>query len=132
MKKTEENFCYQPAQFLDGLIARLGVHSSSALARVVGLSPSIISKVRHQRLAISSEILLKIHESTDIPIRELRRMMGDNRKYFSPFKGDVARYQTGVRTRPGRPGLATLPIETSQALPRSVRPVELHGNHASQ
>ncbi len=86
MKNNEEYVRYNPEKFIDGLIARLGVQSSSALARQVGLSPSVISKVRHQRLAISGEILLKIHDATDIPIRELRRMMGDQRKYFSPLK----------------------------------------------
>lgn len=99
MKKKDDNIRYNPEKFLDGLIARLGVHSSSALARVVGLSPSVISKVRHHRLTISGEILLKIHESTDIPIRELRRMMGDTRKYFSPLKGRA--FAVGLNTRRG-------------------------------
>lgn len=89
MKKNEQGqpSFYYPEKLLDGLIARLGVPSSSALARSVGLSPSVISKVRHKRLAVSGEILLAIHEATDIPIRELRRMMGDTRRYFSPFRG---------------------------------------------
>jgi hypothetical protein len=39
--------------------------------------------VRRRRLAISSEILLKIHDATDIPVRELRRWMGDMRPHFS-------------------------------------------------
>ena len=77
---------YTPELFIDRLIRRLGLRSSSALARKVGLSPSVISKVRHRRLAVSGEILLKIHEATEIPIRELRRMMGDTRPNFSPVK----------------------------------------------
>jgi DNA-binding transcriptional regulator YdaS (Cro superfamily) len=85
-EKIEQTARYQPEKLLDGLIVRLGVGSSSALARLVGLSPSVISKVRHKRLAVSGEILLAIHEATDIPIRELRRMMGDTRRYFSPLR----------------------------------------------
>lgn len=85
-KETPTTENYTPDLFIDRLIHRLGVRSSSALGRLVGLSPSVISKVRHGRLAISGEILLRIHESTNIPIRELRRMMGDTRRYFSPFK----------------------------------------------
>ena len=77
---------YTPELFIDRLIRRLGLRSSSALARKVGLSPSVISKVRHRRLAVSGEILLKIHEETEIPIRELRHMMGDTRPFFSPVK----------------------------------------------
>ncbi len=86
-QKPQTSTRYHPEKLLDGLIARLGVRSSSALARLVGLSPSVISKVRHRKLAVSGEILLAFHEATDIPIRELRRMMGDTRKYYSPFRG---------------------------------------------
>jgi DNA-binding transcriptional regulator YdaS (Cro superfamily) len=76
-------FNYTPEAFLERLCERLGARSLSALGRVVGLSPSVLSKVRRRRLAISSEILLKIHDATDIPVRELRRWMGDMRPYFS-------------------------------------------------
>ncbi len=86
MKNNEEAVSYAPEHFIDGLIRRLGVRSYAALGRVIGLSPSVISKVRHRRLIISSKILIKVHEATDIPIRELRRMMGDTRRYFSPLK----------------------------------------------
>jgi transcriptional regulator with XRE-family HTH domain len=84
---TEHPAPFEPEKLLDALIVRLGVRSSSALAREVGLSPSVISKVRHRRLAVSGEILLAIHDATDIPIRELRRMMGDTRRHFSPLRG---------------------------------------------
>jgi hypothetical protein len=76
---------YTPELFIDGLMRVLGTHSRSALARAVGISPSVISKIWHRRLAISSEILLQVHETTGIPIRELRRMMGDQRRFFSRF-----------------------------------------------
>jgi DNA-binding transcriptional regulator YdaS (Cro superfamily) len=74
------------------LCERLGARSLSALGRVVGLSPSVLSKVKRRRLAISSEILLKIHDSTDIPVRELRRWMGDMRPYFSRVQLARVRY----------------------------------------
>jgi len=77
---------YTPELFIDGLMRVLGTHSRSALARAVGISPSVISKIWHRRLAISSEILLQVHETTGIPIRELRRMMGDQRRFFSRFR----------------------------------------------
>jgi transcriptional regulator with XRE-family HTH domain len=85
MKQENQSqlFHYTPEAFLERLCERLGARSLSALGRVVGLSPSVLSKVRRRRLAISSEILLKIHDATDIPVRELRRWMGDMRPYFS-------------------------------------------------
>ena len=82
-EKPSESFHYTPEVFLDRLCQKLGARSLSALGRVVGLSPSVLSKVKRRRLAVSSEILLKIHEATDIPVRELRRWMGDMRPLFS-------------------------------------------------
>ena len=79
------NTHYTPELFIDGLMRRLGTQTRSALAKAVGVSPSILSKIWHRRLAISSEILLQVHEATGIPIRELRRMMGDQRRFFSRF-----------------------------------------------
>ena len=76
---------YTPELFIEGLMRRLGAKTRSALARAVGVSPSIVSKIWHRRLAVSGEILLQVHEATGIPIRELRRMMGDQRRFFSRF-----------------------------------------------
>lgn len=86
MKNNEDHVSYAPERFIDSLIRQLGVRSYAALSRAVGLSPSVISKIRNRRLIISSKILVQVHEATDIPIRELRRMMGDTRRYFSPLK----------------------------------------------
>lgn len=76
---------YIPEALIERLCVRLGARSYSALGRAIGLSPSVVSKVRNRKLAISSEILLKIHDATDIPVRELRRWMGDTRPYYSPL-----------------------------------------------
>lgn len=82
---------YLPEVLFERLCTRLGVRSYSALGRAIGLSPSVVSKVRNRRLAISSEILLKIHDATDIPLRELRRWMGDTRPFYSPLSPAVIR-----------------------------------------
>jgi DNA-binding transcriptional regulator YdaS (Cro superfamily) len=82
---------YLPEVLFERLCARLGARSYSALGRAIGLSPSVVSKVRNRRLAISSEILLKIHDATDIPVRELRRWMGDTRPYYSPLSPAIVR-----------------------------------------
>ena len=79
------NTNYTPELFIDGLMRRLGARTRSSLARAVGISPSIVSKIWHRRLPVSSEILLQVHDATGIPIRELRRMMGDHRQFFSRF-----------------------------------------------
>lgn len=79
------NSGYTPEVFVEDLMRRLGTKTRSSLARAVGVSPSVVSKIWHRRLAISSEILLQVHEATGIPIRELRRMMGDQRPFFRRF-----------------------------------------------
>ncbi len=80
---------YDPEKLIDRLCKAVGARSYSALGRVIDVSPSVLSKVRHRRLGVSSEILLKIHDATGIPIRELRRWMGDTRRYFSPWHPSV-------------------------------------------
>lgn len=80
---------YLPEALFKRLCIRLGVRTYSALGAAIGLSPSVVSKVRNRKVAISSEILLKIHDATDIPLRELRRWMGDTRPYYSPLSPAV-------------------------------------------
>ncbi len=77
---------YAPERLIERLCSAVGARSYSALSRVIDISPSVLSKVRHRRLGVSSEILLRIHDATGIPIRELRRWMGDTRRYFSPLR----------------------------------------------
>lgn len=89
---------YLPEVLFERLCKRLGVRSYSALGRAIGLSPSVVSKVRNRRLAISSEILLKIHDATDIPVRELRRWMGDTRPFYSPLSPAIVRQSATIKS----------------------------------
>jgi hypothetical protein len=74
---------YSPTHFLDELKQRFNFSSDASMCRTFDISPSTISKVRHLKIAVSPEIFLKIHDMTDIPIFELRKMMQDNRRFFS-------------------------------------------------
>ena len=74
---------YTPDGFLDHLQLRLGLKNDAALARLLAVTPAIVSRIRNRKLPVSSNMLLAIHEATDIAIRELRRMMGDTRRLFS-------------------------------------------------
>lgn len=76
---------YLPDVLIDKLCARLGCRSYSELGRVIGVSPALLSRVRRRRLVVSAEVLLRIHDATGIPIRELRAWMGDSRPHFSPL-----------------------------------------------
>ncbi|GIZ52282.1 helix-turn-helix domain-containing protein [Noviherbaspirillum aridicola] len=68
---------YTPNHMLDTLMEKLEVGSDAALARVLKIPPSTISKIRHKQVAVNSALLLAAHEATDLSIRELRLLMGD-------------------------------------------------------
>jgi hypothetical protein len=74
---------YSPIHFLDELKQRFNLSTDASVCRIFDISPSTISKVRHQKMSVSPEIFLKIHDMTNIPIFELRKMMLDKRRYFS-------------------------------------------------
>lgn len=74
---------YAPETFLDGLESRMQLKNDAALARELAVAPALLSRIRNRHLPISATLLLSIHESTQIAIVELRRMMGDSRRLFS-------------------------------------------------
>ena len=117
---------YLPEALFEHLYARLGVKSYTALGLAIGLSPSVVSKVRNRKVAISSEILLKIHEATDIPVRELRRWMGDTRPFYSPLSRSVIsrdRMPAALRARHD----THVERIVSSAMPSGLHAAEMHG-----
>lgn len=85
MKKTEllGLSTYAPAHFLDWIEARLKLKNDAALARLLEVTPALLSRIRNRRMPVSASLLLSIHEMTQIAITDLRRMMGDSRRLFS-------------------------------------------------
>ncbi len=86
ISRDELPFTYRPDLLVDQLIHRLGVRTSSGLARRLDVSPSMISKVRNLRSPVTAELLVLMHDATGIPIRELRSMMGDTRQRFEAIR----------------------------------------------
>jgi len=70
---------YQPGKLLDSLIVTLGLKNDAALSRALAVGAPVLSKIRRRRTPVSGAILLRMHEETDISIRELRKLMGDRR-----------------------------------------------------
>ena len=68
---------YDPASFLDALEKRFGIKNDAAMALTLGLKAPQISKVRHKRLPVTHMFLMRVHEAFDLPVRELRTMLGD-------------------------------------------------------
>ena len=57
---------------LDAVMAKLGLKNDAALLRALEVAPPVISKIRHGRLPVGATLLIRMHEVTDIAIRELK------------------------------------------------------------
>lgn len=73
---------YNPNNLLDALIKKHQLKNDAALARLLKVTPPVISKIRHGRLPLGAAMLIRMHEETDLSIRELRALMGDRRDKF--------------------------------------------------
>ena len=73
---------YDPDQLLASLIGKLNLKNDAALSRALEVSPPVISKIRHRRLPVTASLLIRMHEVSDLSIRDLRYLMGDRRNKF--------------------------------------------------
>ena len=73
---------YDPNNLLDSLIEKLGLKNDAALSRALEVAPPVISKIRHRRLPVGASLLIRMHEVSDLSIKELRSLMGDRREKF--------------------------------------------------
>lgn len=77
-----EEMEYNPDRLLDTLIEQLRLKNDAALARALEVAPPVISKVRHRRLPVGASLLIRMHEVSELTIRDLRFLMGDRRRKF--------------------------------------------------
>jgi hypothetical protein len=73
---------YDPNNLLDSLIEKLNLKNDAALSRALEVAPPVISKIRHRRLPVGASLLIRMHEVSDLSIKELRVLMGDRREKF--------------------------------------------------
>jgi hypothetical protein len=73
---------YDPNNLLDALIEKLNLKNDAALSRALEVAPPVISKIRHRRLPVGASLLIRMHEVSDLSIKELRTLMGDRRDKF--------------------------------------------------
>ena len=77
---TLDNVDYDPNRLLDYLIDKMRTKNDAGLSRELGVAPPVISKIRHRRLPVGASMLIRMHEISDLSIRELRNLMGDRRE----------------------------------------------------
>ncbi|WP_211441418.1 hypothetical protein [Collimonas humicola] len=80
--KLNEQATYDPNHLLDSLIEKLHLKNDAALARELEVAPPVVSKIRHHRLPVGASLLVRMEEISDLPIKELRALMGDHRAKF--------------------------------------------------
>jgi hypothetical protein len=47
------------------------------------VAPPVISKIRHRKLPIGASLLIRMHEVTELSIKDLRGLMGDRSVKFN-------------------------------------------------
>lgn len=83
---TAEEFNPDPGALLDYLLGRLQLKNDAQLSRALEVAPPVLSKLRHHRLPLGATMLIRMHEVSDISIKELRALAGDRR---AKFRSDV-------------------------------------------
>ena len=73
--RISDQAIYNPNYLLDELIKRLNLKNDAALARLLEVAPPVISKIRHHTLPIGATILIRMHEISELSIRDLREML---------------------------------------------------------
>jgi plasmid maintenance system antidote protein VapI len=103
---------YDPNRLLDTLLERMNLKNDAALSRALEVAPPVISKIRHRRLPVGASLLIRMHEVSEMSIRELRDLMGDRRtKYrLSDAQG---------KPKPAEASGGATPKPASQAAPGS-------------
>lgn len=59
---------------LDYLIAKGWARNDREIANLLEMSPSTISKVRSGHRHVNGDFILAVHDATDMPIKEIRRL----------------------------------------------------------
>lgn len=77
-----EEFNYDPDVLLNAIIKQLHLKNDAALSRTLDVAPPVISKIRHRRLPVGASLLIRMHEVTELSIKDLRSLMGDRRAKF--------------------------------------------------
>ena len=73
---------YDPSRLLDALIFHLRLKNDSALARLLGVRPQRVSKIRRRANPVSAALLIRMSEISSFDVRELRQLLGDRRNKY--------------------------------------------------
>lgn len=63
------------AALLDSLLYRTGIKNDARLAKALRVSAPVVSKIRSGRLGVSDAFILRVHETFELPVREIRAIL---------------------------------------------------------
>ena len=64
----------QSNALIDYLLERFNLGTDAALARMMELQPPVISKMRHGKMSLTPSFILKVHDTFDIPVKEIKQI----------------------------------------------------------
>jgi hypothetical protein len=73
---------YDPNPLLATVARHINVKNDAQLARALAIAAPSISKIRHRKMVVGPNLLIRMHEITNLSIKELRALMGDHRPIF--------------------------------------------------
>ena len=76
-QQTDVN--YDPNNLINSIMTILNLKSDAALARRLAIAPPVICKIRSFNLGVGPSLLINLHEETGLSIKDLRKLMGDQR-----------------------------------------------------
>lgn len=75
MQKRQSLAAQRPNALLDYVIAAKDLKNDAAFARLTLVAPPRVSKLRHNKLRVTGDLLLQIHDATGLPLTELRAVL---------------------------------------------------------
>lgn len=73
---SNETLPLDQSRLLNHIMAQLKLKNDAALSRVLEVAPPVISKIRHQRLAIGPALKIRILEKMEISVHEINYLIG--------------------------------------------------------
>lgn len=57
---------------LDHIKLTAGIKNDNRLSKFLQVKSQVISKIRHNKIPFGSTLVLKVHDATEIPIKEIK------------------------------------------------------------
>jgi len=62
-------------KLLDAVKERYTIKNDAELSRKLDVPPPTISKIRSGKVNVSADMILRIHETFDMPVKEIRELL---------------------------------------------------------